>query len=98
MSKFSLTDMTTAAEMKGRTALVTGATSGIGAAIAERHRSGAFAMRELNVGALAELGRERPAVVDGRGNAALAFVFGRVLSASTAARVAKRVLPMMSDR
>lgn len=48
--------------------------------------------------ALAALGRGRPAVVDGRGNAALAFIFGRVLAASTAARIAKRVLPMMSDR
>lgn len=48
--------------------------------------------------ALAVLDRGRPAVVDGRGNAALAFVLGRLLGASTAARVAKRVHLMVSSR
>ncbi|MES4886113.1 SDR family NAD(P)-dependent oxidoreductase [Streptomyces sp. NPDC000349] len=46
--------------------------------------------------ALATLGDGRPAVVDGLGNAALAFIFGRLLSATTAARIAKRILPMVS--
>jgi uncharacterized protein len=36
MSKFTVGDMTTEAEMRGRVALITGASTGIGAAIAER--------------------------------------------------------------
>ncbi|OON81105.1 SDR family NAD(P)-dependent oxidoreductase [Streptomyces tsukubensis] len=42
--------------------------------------------------ALSALGRRRPAVVDGGGNALQTFVFGRLMPAAIAARLGKRII------